>query len=228
MNDPPSSEPLLPQTLPASHRQAQGPKRTRIHLDREAWVLAATEVLAQEGVAGLSVEWLAKRLKVTKGSFYWHFRDRKDLLMAVLRGWKEGRIRDILKQTRIQPGHEIEQIYHVIEVYSASRSRKGMLIELAVRDWARRDPDAAAIVAEVDEVRLDRARALFLACGMPMEEASSRCTLLYAYVFGFSLMVCDRFDADSARIRRDIADLIAGPVVRRIPHFSEDRNTPMN
>jgi len=183
--------------------------KPRVQLDRDAWVLAATDVLADEGIAGLRVEVLAKRLKVTKGSFYWHFQDRRDLLMAVLEVWKDGRIRDIVKQTRAQPGRELEQIYHVIDVYSASRSRRGAMIELAVRDWARRDADAAAIVAEVDDIRLRCARDLFLACGVPMEEASSRCMLLYAYVFGISLMIYDKFDSDPARLKRDIADLIA-------------------
>lgn len=184
-------------------------KKPRVQLDRDAWVTGAIEVLAEEGIAGLRVEVLAKRLKVTKGSFYWHFADRRDLLMAVLAHWKEGRIRDIIKQTRAQPGRELEQIYHVIDVYSTSRSRRGMMIELAVRDWARRDPEAGAIVAEVDDVRLRCARDLFLACGVPMEEASSRCMLLYAYVFGVSLMVYEKFDTDVARLKHDIADLIA-------------------
>lgn len=183
--------------------------KPRVQLDRSAWVAAATDVLAEDGIAGLRVEVLAKRLKVTKGSFYWHFQDRRDLLMAVLQVWKDGRIRDIVKQTRAQPGHELEQIYHVIDVYSTGRSRRGAMIELAVRDWARRDAEAAAIVAEVDDIRLRSARELFLACGVPMEEASSRCMLLYAYVFGISLMIYDKFDSDVARVKRDIADLIA-------------------
>ncbi|MCK2088723.1 TetR/AcrR family transcriptional regulator [Thauera aromatica] len=192
-------------------------KKPRVQLDRDAWIAGATEVLAEEGIAGLRVEVLAKRLKVTKGSFYWHFSDRRDLLMGVLHHWKEGRIRDIRKQTRAQPGRALEQIYHVIDVYGASRSRRGMMIELAVRDWARRDAQAAAIVAEVDDVRLRCGRELFLACGVPMEEASSRCMLLYAYVFGVSLMIYDRFDSDIARLKRDIADLIARSGSARTP-----------
>ena len=181
----------------------------RTQLDREAWVTGAMDILADEGVAGLRVEVLAKRLKVTKGSFYWHFTDRRDLLMAVLEIWKEGRIRDIIKQTKAEPGKELEQIHHVIDVYSAGRNRRGMMIELAVRDWARRDAEAAAIVAEVDDIRLRCARALFLACGVPFEEASSRCMLLYAYVFGVSLMIYEKFDSNVARLKQDISDLIA-------------------
>lgn len=174
------------------------------------------DILAEEGIGGLRVEVLAKRLKVTKGSFYWHFTDRRDLLLAVLTVWKEGRIRDIIKQTRAQPGEELERLHHVIDVYSAGRNRRGMLIELAVRDWVRRDPEVAAIVAEVDDIRLRCARELFLACGVPFDEASSRCMLLYAYVFGISLMIYDKFDGDVARLKHDISELIATSTNRAV------------
>lgn len=183
--------------------------RSKAALDRETWIAQAIETLADQGVDGLRVEVLAKRCGVTKGSFYWHFKDRQDLLDAVLETWREGRIKDIIKQTRATPGKELEQIYHVIEVYSTSRSRKGIQIELALRDWARRDPKAAAVVEEVDATRFDCARELFLACGMSKEDASSRSMLVYAYVFGQSLMNCNRFDADPAALKARIADLIA-------------------
>ncbi len=186
-------------------------KPPRIQLDRDAWIDAATEVLADEGIAGLRVEVLAKRLKVTKGSFYWHFRDRQDLLSGVLEQWRAGRIRDIIKQTSASAGNEFAQLHHILDVYSSRRNRRGMMIELAVRDWALRDDTAATVVAEVDRVRLCRARELFLACGVPAQEATNRCALLYAYVFGISLMNFERFDAEFGQLRRDIAGIIAPP-----------------
>ena len=186
-------------------------KLPRPQLDRAAWVQAALDTLADEGVTGLRVEVLAKRLHVTKGSFYWHFKDRQDLLAGVLDVWKEGRIRDIIKQTRPEPGKEQAQLFHVIDVYSASRNKKGILIELAMREWARRDSLAAATVEEVDAWRLRCARELFLAIGLPLHEASTRSMLLYAYVFGVSMMNCEKFDGDIARMKADILELIALP-----------------
>jgi AcrR family transcriptional regulator len=184
--------------------------KARVPLDREAWILAATDVLADEGLSGLRVEVLAKNLRVTKGSFYWHFKDRNDLLQSVLLSWKEGRIRDIQKATRSVPGAELEHLHHIVDLYSASRSRRGMLIELAVREWAQRDPGAAAIVGEVDTLRLRSSRELFLACGLPLQEATSRSLLLYAYVFGSSLMLQDGYGEDLPRIKREIAELVVG------------------
>lgn len=186
-------------------------KTPRPQLDRAAWIQAALDTLADEGVTGIRVEVLAKRLHVTKGSFYWHFKDRQDLLAGVLDTWKDGRIRDIVKQTRPEPGKEEAQIFHVIDVYSASRNKKGILIELAMREWARRDAQAAATVEEVDAWRLRCARELFLAIGLPLHEASTRSMLLYAYVFGVSMMNCEKFDGDIARMKSDILKLIAIP-----------------
>ena len=188
-------------------------KTPRHQLDRAAWIQAALDTLADEGVTGIRVEVLAKRLHVTKGSFYWHFKDRQDLLAGVLDTWKDGRIRDIIKQTRPEPGKEEAQIFHVIDVYSASRNKKGILIELAMREWARRDAQAAATVEEVDAWRLRCARELFLAIGLPLHEASTRSMLLYAYVFGVSMMNCEKFDGDIARMKSDILKLIAIPAV---------------
>ncbi|MCE1242459.1 TetR/AcrR family transcriptional regulator [Oryzomicrobium sp.] len=191
--------------------------KTRTSLDRSDWIHAALDVLADKGLDGLRVEVLAKAFGVTKGSFYWHFKDRQDLLSAVLTLWKEGRIKDIIKQTTAAPGRTLPQIYHVIEVYSAARSRKGMNIELAIRDWARRDPEAAAVVEEVDRWRLECASRLFIECGLPEKEAKSRSLLLYAYVFGQSLMVFDQYDADVPSLQSWIADVITLPTPPAFP-----------
>lgn len=180
----------------------------RTQLDPERWVEAATELLAKEGVSGLRVEVIAKRCGVTKGSFYWHFKDRQALLDAVLEQWKKGRIRDIEKTTTVAAGQERDQLLYAIEVYGASRNRKGMSIELAVRDWARHDARTAGVVEEVDLYRLECTRRLFVASGMTDAEAKSRSLLLYACVFGLSLMHYSHFDDDLAGLKQRIAERI--------------------
>ena len=73
-------------------------KKPRTPLDRDAWVAGAIEVLAEEGIAGLRVEVLAKRLKVTKGSFYWHFPSRDALLQAALDRWEQVELDELFAQ----------------------------------------------------------------------------------------------------------------------------------
>lgn len=177
-------------------------------LDRDAWIAGALRALVDDGVDGLRVEVLAKRLAVTKGSFYWHFKDRRDLLDAVLDRWRDGRVDDIRKQTAADAGQELAALHHTIDVYSAARNRKGIAIEAAIRLWARQDPRAAAIVEAVDAERLGCTRQLFLALGLPEAEAAARSVLLYAYVFGFSMMQCGRFPMDPAEVKHWIAERI--------------------
>ena len=184
-------------------------KAVRTALDRDAWIKGAVAILAEHGAERLRVEVLAKRLGVTKGSFYWHFKDRRDLQDAVLEFWKEGRIRDIRKQTQAEPGGEAAALLHIIEVYSSARNRKGIAIEAAIRDWARRDSKAVAVVEEVDAERLACACRLFIACGLGAQEAEARSLLLYAYVFGVSLMRHGAFTSDIASLKARIAELIA-------------------
>jgi AcrR family transcriptional regulator len=195
---------------PAVNPPARAPRKklaaTRKALDRSDWIESAIDVLGREGVGGLRIEVLAKRCGVTKGSFYWHFRDRQDLLQAVLEHWRLGRIRDIEKVTTVVPGHENEQLHHAIEVYGASRNRRGMTIELAIRDWARHDPQAAAVVESVDLYRLKCTCHLFVGSGMSEADAKSRSLLLYACVFGLSLMHYAHFDDDLDDLRQRIAE----------------------
>ena len=177
-------------------------------LDRDEWIAGAIDALADEGIAGMRVEALAKRFGVTKGSFYWHFKDRQDLVDAVLQAWKDGRVHDIDKQLSAAAGREREQLLQIIDVYGSNRHRKGIAIELALRDWARHDAQAGAIVEAVDRYRLESASRLFIANGFSDEEAKGRSLLLYAYVFGQSLMAFDRHDPKIIDLKRWIAEHI--------------------
>jgi AcrR family transcriptional regulator len=184
------------------------PANPRSQLGRDEWVSGATDLMAKLGIDGVRVEVLAKTLGVTKGSFYWHFKDRQDLLDVLLETWRAGRIRDIEKQTALTPGKEREQARHLIEVYSAGRNRKGIAIELAIRDWARRDPGAAQIVEAVDAHRLECTRKLFRVVGYDEQESKARSLMLYAYVFGQSLMLYEKFDDHIPALKEWVAERI--------------------
>ncbi|MDQ7990218.1 MAG: TetR/AcrR family transcriptional regulator [Candidatus Dactylopiibacterium sp.] len=181
----------------------------RIALDRDAWVRFATSVLAEEGLEGLRVETLARKLKVTKGSFYWHFRDRQALLNAVATQWRDERIGEVKAQAAVPQEKALEQIRQVIEVYSTQPNVTRMKLELAVRDWARRDPLVASAVEAVDEARLANASRLFELAGFAPEAAHARALLLFTHVFGLSMMMFEGpIAADIAANQARLAHLI--------------------
>ena len=73
-----------------SARNGTNPAR----LSKEEWLARALEVLGKKGAGELTIESLARRLGVTKGSFYWHFKDRADFFRQLIEFWDENFTQD--------------------------------------------------------------------------------------------------------------------------------------
>lgn len=156
-------------------------------LDAAAWIVAALEVLAVEGIDAVRVEPLAKALSVTKGSFYWHFADRRALIDAMLVHWSDGRIAAIREQAP-RDGDPALALRRLADLYTRRGNARGLAIELAIRALARNDEAAARAVQAVDTERLQLVRALFERLGWAPREAAARAVMVYAFLFGQSLL----------------------------------------
>ena len=162
------------------------PKDKVIRLDAGAWIAAAFDALAEGGIDAVRVEPLAKSLAITKGSFYWHFADRRALIDAMLAAWTEGRIAAIRQQT--ERGEPAAVLRTLADLYTRHANLRGLAIELAIRSLARTGEPAAKAVREVDRERLAHVGKLFAALGWPRTEAQARAILFYSYLFGQSLL----------------------------------------
>ncbi len=161
--------------------------------DRTArWVAAGIAALAEGGVDRVRVEVVAERLGVTKGGFYRRFRDRRALLDAILDAWSEGRIAAIDRQTALGEASPGQRLRAVVRLFSERVSAQGMAIELAIRQWARNDRAAAAAVARVDDRRLKNVAELYRKMGLTPQDAQARAVLLYAFIFGQSLLFLEQ------------------------------------
>src|SRR5690348_13217440 len=76
-----------PRSVIRRTRDSAAAEPARATLTPDTWIAAATDVLVDEGIDHVRVDVLANQLGVTRGSFYWHFRDREDLLRRVLQAW---------------------------------------------------------------------------------------------------------------------------------------------
>lgn len=167
----------------ARRRTAAGAQR----LDAADWIEAAQDALAEGGIEAVRVEPLAKVLAVTKGSFYWHFADRRALLDAVLDTWAHGRIAAIRQQ--VATGRDPDAtLHHLADLYTRRANLRGLSIELAIRALARTDAAAARAVRAVDRERLKLVGALFSGLGWPAAGAPARAILFYSFLFGESLL----------------------------------------
>ena len=152
-------------------------------LTPDDWLRVAADVLVDKSVEGVRVDVLARTLNVTRGSFYWHFVDRDDLLQRLLQSWRLQQTEQVIAASQRQ-GVSAQGIIHELTglPMRGDKAQRGGAIELAIRAWARRDPMARAVVDEVDQVRLEYIAQCFRDLGFCSQTARHRAFLLYAYL----------------------------------------------
>jgi len=180
-------------------------ERGRKSLTPERWVDAATEVLVNHGIDSVRVDTLARGLQVTRGSFYWHFRDRDDLLRAVLQAWRAGATEQLTQRLQGARDDPREQLRDLISLpFRGRAAARAARIELAIRAWARREAMARAFVDEADAARIGYIAQVFSSLGFSITEARARAFLLYSYEVAESLLSTQ----DGAAQRQERAQLV--------------------
>ncbi len=193
---------------PSTGPNRVGPGRPR--LNRDAWIAGALALLAERGVNAVKVEPLARRLGVTKGSFYWHFKDRPALLAAILARWEE-RQTDLLIRIADHPGASpAERLRMLLEMtVGGFADREFRNAEIAIRNWSRNDPDARMAVRAVDARRSVYIENFFIALGFTEAAARTRAGLFQGLLLGEALLVRDETGEDrTARVGRSLNLLV--------------------
>jgi AcrR family transcriptional regulator len=167
-----------------------GEDAKRRRLTRDDWIEAATKRLILRSIDAVRVESLAAELKVSRGSFYWHFKSRSELLDAILAHWRERQTRRI--NERIREDRTLTPEERVVRLRSLPARTKSTgdaaSLELAIRAWARRDRNARRCVEEVDRDRIAIVRELLSDVKLPAQEAETLAFVSYAYTIGESLI----------------------------------------
>jgi AcrR family transcriptional regulator len=149
-------------------------------LDRQQWIAVGLQVLADSGIDGVRVEPIAKLMKVTKGSFYWHFKNRDDLLAAILQEWVDTETQGLIDRVETLGGDATVKLLHLFEFATQINGR----LENAMRGWSIRDPQIAAIILTVDLDRLAYTKKLFLEVGFSPLESEIRARMAYFSLVG--------------------------------------------
>ena len=169
---------------------------------RSRWSEEGLRALAAGGPDAVRVEVLAHALGVTKGGFYGHFADRNALLDEMLDAWERMSIDEVLERVERKGG---DARARVRLAGALTFSRELLPVDLAIRDWARRDQAVAERLRRVDNRRMDYLRLLFGAICSDQDEAEARSTLAFSLVIGHHFMAADH----GARSHADVLELAA-------------------
>ena len=158
-------------------------KVTRTQLTRDDWARAAIEVMIDSSVEQVRVEAIARELDVSKGSFYWHFRNRDDLLEAVLEIWTQEATLSVGERVLRRATSPAERVLLFLRLpLSSKRASKAADLELAILDWARRSRMAEDAVSKVDRLRVEELAREFDQLGFNREQAEFRAHTAYAFL----------------------------------------------
>ena len=150
-------------------RKARAPRLTRTE-----WLARSLDLLAREGGAKLHIETLCHKLRVTRGSFYWHFASRDEFVRALVDYWDWVFTQSVVEQHRGVKGSPEERLLALMELLHEGRFAR---YDVAVRAWAAQERRLAPLVARVDEERLAYLRSIFAEMGFRGRELEMRTRL---------------------------------------------------
>ncbi len=161
----------------------------RVQTPREAWIEAALRALAEGGPEGIRVEALAVGLGVSKGGFYWHFKDRAALIEEMLDMWERTVIADVVAEVESEPDEPRAMLQRLFELAADAVDLRP--VELALRDWARRDEEIATRLRRVDERRMEYLRSWFAPICVDEDDVEARSILAFSLFVGSGFIRVD-------------------------------------
>ena len=166
----------------------------KVRTPRGAWIEAALQALATGGPEGIRIEALAARLGVSKGGFYWHFEDRAALLDEMLDSWEQRVVGDVIARVESEPGEPRAKLQHLFELATTAPADlfpNLLPVELALRDWSRRDDEVAARLHRVDNRRMEYLRSLFGPICVDEDDVEARSILAFSLFIGSAFIAAE-------------------------------------
>ncbi len=168
---------------------------------RERWIEQGLQALAAGGPDAVRVEALAKALGVSRGGFYWHFDDRRALLEEMLDTWERRSTDEVIDRVEREGGDVTTKARRAGALTFSSEL---LPIDLAIRDWSRREHAVAERLRRVDNRRMDYLRSLFASVCADEDDVEARCMLAFSVAIGHHFIAADHGE----RSRDDVLALV--------------------
>jgi AcrR family transcriptional regulator len=167
---------------------------------RTSWIDAGLRALADGGPDAVRIEPLAQALGVTRGGFYWHFDDRRAFLQELLETWERRSTDEVLERVESEGGDPRDKVRRAGML---TFSKELLPIDLAVRDWARRDRAVARRLKRVDNRRMEYLRLLIGELSPDAGDVEARGMLAFSLAIGSHFIAADH----GGRSRAEVLEL---------------------
>jgi AcrR family transcriptional regulator len=174
-------------TSPRRRKETESASRVRDRterLGRMDWISAARDALIKGGVHAVKVDLIANRLKITRGSFYWHFENRAALLAALVELWESQNTKPFEDIAGRSDLNAAEKFMGMATLWLEEKEFD-WVFDSAMRDWARSSRSVAKKLAAIDELRMTLFEQVFDEMGYPPLEAKIRARITYYHQVGY-------------------------------------------
>jgi AcrR family transcriptional regulator len=174
-------------------------KKAPLGTSKQEWLESALKALREKGIAGVKVESLARYLGIARAGFYWHFKNRDDLLRQLLDHWVQEQTEIVTANPvllTLGPTERLIESAETITKYDLGR------YDMAIRQWASTDAEVARMVRKVNRIRLDFLRDVFRELGFTGDDLEMRAMMFVCY---YTWEVSTFKDISRKRLRSMIA-----------------------
>lgn len=171
----------------------------------EGWLEAAYQTLLESGVDSVKILPLAKKLNLSRTSFYWFFKDREELLGALVARWRDKNTGGIVRQSEAYAETLVEAMLNVFDCW-LNKDLFDSKFEFAIRSWALQSEELLAEIREADRQRMEALKRMFIRFGLPENNADVRARTTYLVQIGYISM---QSEEDIATRMLRIPDYIA-------------------
>ena len=176
-------------------------------VSKSDWLNKALELLVSDGIDAVRIVDIARLLKVSKSGFYWHFKDRAELLEAMKHYWVDEFSRNFIEDASTDNGPLRKRLASLV---GAIRKKQSGKLDLAFTSWAQTDPGVQEIVDRVRDMRIAFIKSLLSSAGLSGEELDSRARLFVAYFSWSEVMFEPKNGELAGEDLNRILDIIVG------------------
>ncbi len=179
-------------------------KQNKLSVDD--WLKAAFRTLTRGGPSSIKAEVIARDLGVSKGSFYWHFKNVPSLKSNMLSHWSEEATQAIITELEQASTDPQDKLRILVSISTSNRSTPygGPMVEAAIRDWARYDSSVSSIVKQVDATRINYVEKLFQKCDLKKEQSKQAARILYSSLIGLETLSTNNL----VSAKKDLSELL--------------------
>ena len=158
----------------------------KIVAKKQDWITLGYKLFSEKGISGIVIETMAKRLKVNKSSFYWHFKTKKNFITEIIDFWVSADTTKIITEVESKPLGK-EKFKALIEI--AFKKDPYLDFIFFLKRYALKDKKIQTLINNIDKQRIDYTKGILIEMGFTEAEALKKSTLFYKYLIGYHEMI---------------------------------------